>query len=224
MSNFSQAGQVFSQGQVATLRQVEGFKFRDGWMLKWGARKADLVDHFENHPMVGEVIPNELRSRENSAVVCTNGLQTTDREGRGFQKLLAGFADPNGVFKASGGEGCVVGRAAMPEPYTVFHAFFWFVNDRFYRVSGTFLSKNFTDATRSVIATFGKPTVHDVGTVKNRLGADFDQEEMGWVDDGDEITILYQKRAGDVETGHFSITSNKLEGEVQLPAPKPPPF
>ncbi len=59
----------------------------------------------------------------------------------------------------------------------------------------------------ATIERWGKPKSRSVGTVKNRMGASFDQVQADWVSDGTFLRAM--KRGGKVDQASFYLTTER---------------
>lgn len=72
-------------------------------------------------------------------------------------------------------------------------------------------ASDFTQAEAAVSEKYGNPALRKVSTVKNRMGATFDQIKVEWRRDGS--LLVGSKRATSVDKGSFMLTSERALDE-----------
>lgn len=71
----------------------------------------------------------------------------------------------------------------------------------------TLPASDFERVEASMVERWGKPATRTTGTVKNRMGATFDQVQANWISDG---TVLRgMKRGGKVDQASFYLTTER---------------
>lgn len=200
--------------RAALPQQPSGLKFKDGWILKWGASMEDLASHFGKDTSITlldmrkrSFAKDSLGMDEDHAIwdEATSQWRYLSLTDAGAQTNLKSIDCM--LYRDSGDGTCSVDHNEISDPYTEASIAFD-PQDRFNRVEFEFVPDAFVLIVGMLRPVWGKPKNTEVDNMQNAMGAQFQQTIMQWtIDDVSADLRKYgDPNSSEITFGSLSMT------------------